>query len=868
MDEGTQLDLDMSRYLFRRLFPVEIPADNGGEAEGYLNVICLAIDIDGVVSGDEREDALGLLSQMYSFAEYDAIELEERLKAAIAHVDHMGIEQTINLVCEQLPGKKQREFAFKLAAFLHQSDGQVSPIEGALAHLLATAFGFDDEAINGLFDELEIQVKKETPAAERDQIVDELGEQTEENNPFLDYRRMPRFDEVDASQLAPAVATLLPELHGTLETIERKAEPTWAGVVEPLELLNDRLGFTWSLAHHLLSVKNSDALRAAFESVQPRLVGFSVAAGQSRPIYEKLVALRDGDEDLDEAQRRVVESLVRQAEHGGVGLTGVSRDRFNAIQMELAELGTRFSNNVLDATKSFSREITDAAELDGLPESARQLMAHMATKRGHEDATTEDGPWVATLDAPSLLPILRHAKVRALRHEIYMAYLTRASTGDVDNAPVIERILALRREESEILGFENFAELSLSVKMASGVDAVFGLLEELRGASFDAATEEHAELEAFALEGGFEGDALKQWDVSFWAERLKESRYDFEEEEVRPYFPFPTVLQGLFAKVEGLFGVTIEQADAEVTSWDEGVRFFKVFGEEGDQIAAFYLDPYARPGEKRPGAWHSTCRGRSAQLAAPGEDVRLPVSYMVCNQTPPVGDAHSLMTFGEVRTLFHEFGHGLQHMLTRVDYGMAAGITGIEWDAVELPSQFMENWCYEPATLKKMSSHVETGDQISDEYIEKLRAARTYRAGSGMLRQLYFGMLDMKLHSEWTDGGEQSVFDIQREVASRTSTLEILEEDRFLCAFSHIFAGGYAAGYYSYKWAEVLSADAFSAFEEAGLEDESVQAEIGRRFRDTVLSMGGGRHPLEVFKDFRGREPSTEPLLRHTGLAS
>jgi oligopeptidase A len=867
MDEGNGLEVDMSNYLFRRLFAIEVPTDNGGEAEGYLNVICLAIDIDGDVSGDEREDALGLLSQMYAFGEYDAIELEERLQAALTHVDHMGVEQTIVTVCEQLPEQEQREVAFKMAAFLHQSDGQVSPIEGALAHLLARAFGFDDDTINRLFDELDAQVKKETPAAERDKVEAELGPQTEENNPFLDYRRMPRFGEVDAAQLGPAVATLLPELHDALDTLEHEAEATWAGVVEPLERLNDRLGFTWGLAHHLLSVKSSPELRAAFEAIQPKLVGFSVASGQSKPIYEKLVALRDGDEELDEAQRRIVEKLVRAAEHGGVGLEGEPRQRFNAIQMELAELGTTFSNNVLDATKEFERVITDEAELDGLPRTARQLLAHMAVGRGHEGATPEEGPWVATLDAPSLMPILRHAKVRALRHEIYMAYLTRASSGEHDNLPIIERILALRREESEILGFGDFAEASLSVKMAPDVDAVFSLLEELREVSYEAAEADHAELEAFAMENGFEGEELKQWDVAFWAERLKEARYDFEEEEVRPYFPFARVLQGLFDKVEGLFGVTIQQADGEAESWDEDVRFFKVFGEGGEQIAAFYLDPYARAGEKRPGAWHATCRNRSALLAAPGEDVRLPVSYMICNQTPPVGGEASLMTFGEVRTLFHEFGHGLQHMLTKVDYGMAAGISGIEWDAVELPSQFMENWCYQPETLKAMSEHVETGEEIPDAYIEKLRAARTFRSGSAMLRQLYFGMLDLRLHAEWTEGGEESVFDYQREVAARTSTLELLEEDRFLCSFAHIFAGGYAAGYYSYKWAEVLSADAFSAFEEAGLEDASVQAEVGRRFRDTVLAMGGGRHPLEVFKDFRGREPSTEALLRHTGLA-
>ena len=375
------------------------------------------------------------------------------------------------------------------------------------------------------------------------------------------------------------------------------------------------------------------------------------------------------------------------------------------------------------------------------------------------------------------------------------------------------------------------------------------------------------DLRAFARErGAAEADDLALWDVAYWAERLREQRYAYSEEELRPYFPMPRVLEGLFGLAERLFGVRIHAADGEAPVWHEDVRFFRVSDASGAPLAAFYLDAYSRPAEKRGGAWMDECVGRSRALAPEGEAVRLPVAYLVCNQTPPVGDAPSLMSFDEVLTLFHEFGHGLQHMLTQVDYGLVAGIRNIEWDAVEVPSQFMENWCYQRETLRGISRHVETGEALPDALFEKITAARTYRAGSGMLRQLYFAMTDLALHSDYVPGPGRSAFEVQRRVAERTTVLPPLPEDRFLCAFSHIFAGGYAAGYYSYKWAEVLSADAFGAFEEAGLDDARALHETGRRFRETILAQGGSRPPMEVFVDFRGREPRTGALLRHSGL--
>lgn len=410
----------------------------------------------------------------------------------------------------------------------------------------------------------------------------------------------------------------------------------------------------------------------------------------------------------------------------------------------------------------------------------------------------------------------------------------------------------------------------MTSKMAT-LPRALELLEQLRVASYDKAKAELVELQKFAADAGAseakEEGGLKHWDMTFWAERLKEAQYDLKEEELRPYFALPVVMDGMFALAERLFGVTVSPADGLAPVWNEDVRLYKV-SQDGKPIAYFYLDPYSRPAEKRGGAWMDEVVGRSKLLAVPGDAVRLPVAHMVCNQSPPVGDKPSLMNFREVETMFHEFGHALQHMLTRVDEGMVAGIRGVEWDAVELPSQFMENWCYHKPTLMGIAKHNETGATLPDELFEKLVKARTYRAASMMMRQIHFATVDLKLHSTYAADGSSSIFDLEREVAEGTCVLKPLDSDRFLCGFGHIFAGGYSAGYYSYKWAEVLSADAFSAFEEAGLDDEAAVSATGKRFRETVLAMGGGKAPLDVFKEFRGREPSTEPLLRHSGLVS
>jgi oligopeptidase A len=469
---------------------------------------------------------------------------------------------------------------------------------------------------------------------------------------------------------------------------------------------------------------------------------------------------------------------------------------------------------------------------------------------------------------------MQHSRRRELRERLYRAYIARASSGDFDNTPLITQILKLRQEMARLLEYQNYADLSLATKMASGVQAVATLHEKLRVASFDRAHREFQELKEFSrthaelqIATDTETMELQHWDVSFWAERLREDRYDFSEEELRPYFPLPRVLEGLFALAERLFEVKICSADGEVPVWHEDVRFFRITGENEIPLAAFYLDPYSRPQEKRGGAWMDECTGRSRLFSDAIAGQRLPVAYLVCNQSPPVDGQPSLMRFREVETLFHEFGHGLQHMLTSVDYGFAAGINGVEHDAIELASQFMENWCYHRDTLLAMGCHYETNESLPTTFYDKICAARTFRAGEQMVRQLLFGLTDMMLHDGYDPDGDVTPFDIQRAVAETTSTLPLLADDRFLCSFSHIFAGGYAAGYYAYKWAEVLSADAFAMFEETGLEDPEAVATVGRRFRDTVLAMGGSQPAMDVFMAFRGREPDPAPLLRHSGLA-
>jgi oligopeptidase A len=686
-------------------------------------------------------------------------------------------------------------------------------------------------------------------------------------NPLFRCGEPPLFDAIGAAEVKAAIPELLSRAKADIASFEASIEPTWTGVFDRLRDIIDPLGYAWGVAAHLMGVRNSDELRAVYEELQPNIVEFFTSLGQNEAVYKALKSMKDGEtwDALDEAQRRILDKELLDMELSGISLEGEERERFNAIQKELAELSTGFSNAVLDSTKAFELILEDAAEVDGLPDSLKQMTAAAAASKGHEGANAEAGPWRLSLDIPVLFPFLQHSRRPELREQLYKANITRASTGEQDNGPRIERLLALRRERAKLLGYATHAEVSLASKMAPGVEAVEELSEELRAASRVHAEKDHAELIAFAREQS--GDAnleLKHSDINFWSERLREQRFDYTAEELRPYFPFPKVLEGLFTLTTKLFGVTVVPADGEWQVWHPDVRCFKVLSEQGAPLAGFYLDPYSRPENKRGGAWMNGILGREPK---PEGGVRAPLAVLVCNQTPPVGDTPSLMTHREVETLFHEFGHGLQHMLTTVEHPQAAGINNVEWDAVELPSQFMENWTYHQATVMGFARHHETDEPLPKALFDKIVAARNFRSGSGVLRQLYFGRLDMELHHRYQAGSSEDVSGLKSRVAATTTVLAPLPEDRFENAFGHIFAGGYAAGYYSYMWAEVLSADAFGAFEDSGLDDPQAIEATGRRFRDTVLAQGGSRHPMDVFRDFRGRSPSTVALLRHRGLS-
>ncbi|CCI07800.1 M3 family metallopeptidase [Microcystis aeruginosa] len=682
---------------------------------------------------------------------------------------------------------------------------------------------------------------------------------TNTSNPLLAGQGLPAFDQIQPGLIVPGMTQLLQELTRELTELEAQITPTWEKLVKPLTRIEERLSWSWGIIGHLMGVKNSPELRQAYESVQPQVVEFISRLSQSKPIYEAFLSLRQGESwgQLDEAQQRIVEASLRDAQLAGVGLVGEKKDRFNAIQLELAEITTKFSNNLLDATKAFQLKLTTPEDIGGLPASLLSLAAQTARTQGETNASTETGLWVITLDFPSYFPFMKYSDNRELREKLYKAYVSRADLGELDNNPLIDRILQLRQEQAHLLGYSTYAEVSLARKMANSVDEIEKLLDNLRQVSYEAAKQDLEALKTFAGT-----DDLKHWDIAYWSEKQRQAKFNFSAEELRPYFPLPRVLEGIFSLAKRIFAVEIIAADGKAPIWHPDVRYFQINDEKGEKIAYFYLDAYSRPAEKRGGAWMDVCIGR----AKTGTEVRLPVAYLICNQTPPVDGNPSLMTFEEVTTLFHEFGHGLQHMLTTVDYSGAAGINNVEWDAVELPSQFMENWCYDRPTLMSMAKHYQTGETLPEHYYQKLLLAKNYMSGSAMLRQLHLSLVDLELHHRYQPNGGETPKQVRQRLAATTTIIPPLPEDAFLCSFGHIFAGGYAAGYYSYKWAEVLSADAFAAFEEVGLDNEEAVKAIGRRFRDTVLAMGGSSHPMNVFKAFRGREPSTEPLLRHSGL--
>lgn len=702
------------------------------------------------------------------------------------------------------------------------------------------------------------------------------------NNPLSRRIGLPAFDEIKAEHVRPAVEEMLKSASELLDQATSSATGDWDAVMMPLGQIDLLFEYVWSPVSHLLSVANSDELREVHEACLPDIVQFGLKMSQNKPLYDRFKTLQDKAQQLglDSGQQRILESHILSAEQSGIALSEGDQAAFNELSERMSKLTTDFSNNVLDATNAWSLEITDTKAAEGWPASLRRMAAAAWNSSADGDpadvdpadvdpadvdqdrqATPDSGPWKITLEAPSFGPFMEHCRDSSLREQVYLAYLTRASSGEHDNSGLISEILKLRKQKCDLLGYESYAALSLSRKMAPNAEAVHAMFDELLQASFEVGKQELQELTDFAKQAGHDGE-LKHWDVGFWAERMREAKYSFTDEELRPYFSLEKVMEGLFSLCHRLFGITIKSADGQAPVWHKDVRYFHVLNEDNKHVAGFYLDPYSRPENKRGGAWMNDCIGRSVTA----NETRLPVAHLVCNGTPPVDDVPSLMTFREVETLFHEFGHGLQHMLTTVDHRDVAGISGVEWDAVELPSQFMENWCYHKPTLLGMAVHYETGEVLPEDLYQKICQARTYRAASGMLRQIQFGMTDMLLHSTFDPNGSQTAFEAFEEVAAKTSPMPPHPQNRFLCAFQHIFAGGYAAGYYSYKWAEVLSADAFAAFEEAGLDNETAVQETGQRFRETVLSLGGSQHPMDVYREFRGRNPDTEALLRHNGL--
>jgi len=681
------------------------------------------------------------------------------------------------------------------------------------------------------------------------------------SNPLLDLigqDSLPDFDAVRPEHAEPALDRVLADNRAELEQrLQRHENHTWDSIVAPLEAMTDRLERIWAPISHLNAVMNSPAWREAYNACLPKLSDYHTELGQNEALFRAFRQVRESQAfaSLEPAQQKLIDDNLRDFRLSGVNLPAGQKARFKTLSQRLSQLSTRFEENLLDATQAWSKHITDERRLQGLPASAREQAAHKAGAKGL------DG-WLLTLDLPSYMAAMQHAADRSLRRELYEAFVTRASevgpdAGRFDNGPVMEEILALRHEMAQLLGYADYAEVSLATKMADSPQRVLGFLEDLVGRTRPQGERELAELRRFARER--DGvDTLEAWDVGYYSERLKEHRYQLSEEELRPYFPAPRVLDGLFEVAHRLYGLTIRAVrDARV--WHPDVRAFAIWDRDGEPRGRFYLDLYARE-NKRGGAWMADCVSRHRRP----QGLQRPVAFITTNFAPPVGDEPALLRHDDVLTLFHEFGHALHHLLTRVDYPGVAGISGVPWDAVELPSQFMENWCWEREALDLFAAHYRTAEPLPQPLFERLKAGRNYHAAMAMLRQLEFSLFDFRLHRDYDPargGRVQETLDaVRREVA----VVQPPAFNRFANSFAHIFAGGYAAGYYSYKWAEVLSADAFSAFEQAGIFD----AATGERFLSTILEQGGSRDAMELFKAFRGREPSIDALLRQSGLAA
>lgn len=677
-------------------------------------------------------------------------------------------------------------------------------------------------------------------------------------NPLLQQHVLPIFSEIKPEFVEPALNQALEQAKLFVDDLLLKIEkPTWQSLAVPMEEMEASIDKIWSPVSHLNSVMNSEELRVAYNACLPKLSEFGTELGQNEHLYNAYKTLADSDayDDLDLAQKKVIDNALRDFRLSGVELSQQDRDRFKKVSQSLTELTAKFEENLLDATHAWKKHITDEDLLAGLPESAKSMAAQFA-KREELDG------WLFTLDFPLYMPVMSYTDDRDFREEMYTAFATKASdqgpyAGKWDNTQVMEDILKARHELAELIGFNNHAEKSLATKMAQSPEQVLGFLNNLAEKSKSIAGKEFEELTIFAEETAGITE-LQTWDVTYFAEKLREQRYSISQEEVRPYFPEDKVVAGLFAVVNRLYSLEIiERTDIDV--WHKDVRFFEIFDGEGELRGQFYLDLYAR-NHKRGGAWMDECLVRRQTESG----IQTPVAFLTCNFSEPVGDKPALFTHDEVTTLFHEFGHGLHHMLTKIHYAGVSGINGVPWDAVELPSQFMENWTWEREALDLISGHYETGEVLPQDLFDKMIAARNFQSAMVMMRQLEFSLFDFRLHLEFDPSQDKQVEKILAEVRDQVAVVKPPKFNRFAHSFAHIFAGGYAAGYYSYKWAEVLSADAFSKFEEKGIFDR----ETGLEFLQSILEQGGSREPMDLFIEFRGRKPEIDALLRHTGIAA
>ena len=676
-------------------------------------------------------------------------------------------------------------------------------------------------------------------------------------NPLLSMTGLPPFSLIQPEHVKPAVEQAIADCRAAVEQVlAADTAPSWETICVPLAETDDRLSRIWSPVGHLNAVKNSNELREAYESCLPMLSDYGTWVGQHKALYDAFKAIKADDSfaELSQAQQKSITDALKEFELSGIGLPAKEQHRYGEISKRLSELSSTFSNNVLDATMGWSKLVADEAELGGLPESALQAAKAAA------EAKEKEG-YLFTLDIPSYLPVMTYCENRELRQEMYEAFVTRASdrgpnAGKWDNSEIIAEKLKLTHEIARLLGFNTYSEKSLATKMAESTEQVLGFLNDLASRAKPQGEREVAELREYASTE-FGAEDLEPWDFAFYAEKLKQHRYSISDEQLRPYFPEQKVVAGLFEVLKRVFGMDVKEREG-VDTWHESVKFYDIFDAQGELRGSFYLDLYARE-HKRGGAWMDECMVRRTRQDG---TMQVPVAYLTCNFNKPVGDKPALFTHDEVVTLFHETGHGIHHMLTQIEVPAVSGINGVPWDAVELPSQFLENWCWEEEALAFISGHYETGEPLPKEMLDKMLAAKNFQSAMGILRQLEFGLFDFTLYTEYDPEVGAKVLETLADIKSRVSVVPSPEFGRFPHSFSHIFAGGYSAGYYSYLWAEVLSSDAYSRFEEEGI----FNTETGADFLDCILERGGSEEPMDLFKRFRGREPQIDALLRHSGI--